>query len=83
MCIEKYSGDPFVGLGGFSKCALKFGFCHLSPWVMPETGDPRHPSSFKPQKTPAPLPHTANLSHGEQKGGGHSEQKHSVGAPPE
>ena len=27
-CIEKYSSDPFVGLGGFSKCALKFGFCH-------------------------------------------------------
>jgi hypothetical protein len=33
---------------------------------MPETGDPRHPSSFKPQKTPAPLPHPANLNHGEQ-----------------
>jgi hypothetical protein len=27
--IEKYSSGPFVGLGGFSKCALKFGFCHL------------------------------------------------------
>jgi hypothetical protein len=27
--IEKYSRGPFVGLGGFSKCALKFGFCHL------------------------------------------------------
>ena len=26
--IEKYSSGPFVGLGGFSKCALKFGFCH-------------------------------------------------------
>ena len=29
--IEKYSSGPFVGLGGFGKCALKFGFCHLSP----------------------------------------------------
>jgi hypothetical protein len=45
---------------------------------MPETGDPRHPSSFKPQKTPAPLPNPANLNHGEQKGGGQSEQKHPV-----
>jgi hypothetical protein len=44
--IEKYSRGPFVGLGGFSKCALKFGFCHLEPWIMPETGDPRHQSSF-------------------------------------
>jgi hypothetical protein len=26
--IEKYSSGPFVGLGGFSNCALKFGFCH-------------------------------------------------------
>src|SRR5271156_3227949 len=26
--IEKYSSGSFVGLGGFGKCALKFGFCH-------------------------------------------------------
>ena len=26
--IEKYSSGSFVRLGGFSKCALKFGFCH-------------------------------------------------------
>jgi hypothetical protein len=50
---------------------------------MPETGDPRHPSSFNPQKTPAPLPHPANLNHVEQKGGGQSEQKHPVSEPPE
>src|SRR6266403_5367956 len=25
---EKYSSGPFVGLSGFSKCALKVGFCH-------------------------------------------------------
>ena len=26
--IQEYSSRSFVGLGGFSKCALKFGFCH-------------------------------------------------------
>src|SRR6202140_4352891 len=26
--IKKYSRGPFAGWGGFSKCALKFGFCH-------------------------------------------------------
>src|SRR5258708_20805152 len=40
-CIEKNSSDPFVGLRGFSKCALTFGFCHLWPWVIPETGGHR------------------------------------------
>ena len=32
----------------------------------------------KRPKKPAPMPHPANLNHGEQKGGGQSEQKHSV-----
>ena len=54
--IEKYSHGSFVGLGGFGKCPLKVGFCHLKPWVMPETGDPRHQSSFKPKKTSAAAP---------------------------
>jgi hypothetical protein len=49
---------------------------------MPETGDPRHPSSFKPQNTPPP-PSPRNLSPGEQKGGDQTEQKRSAGAPPE
>jgi hypothetical protein len=26
--IEKYSSGSFVGLSGFGKCALQFGFCH-------------------------------------------------------
>jgi hypothetical protein len=45
---------------------------------MPETGDPRHPSFlvlFKPQNKPPPPTHAANLSNGEQKGGGQSERK--------
>ena len=29
-CIEKYSRGPFVGLGGFSKCGLKFCLGHLN-----------------------------------------------------
>jgi len=28
-CIEEYSSGSFVGLGGFGKCALKFGLGHL------------------------------------------------------
>jgi hypothetical protein len=45
---------------------------------MPETGDPRHPSSFKPQKNISAAAQPVNLNHGEQKGGGQSEQKHPV-----
>ena len=27
--IQKYSNGSFVGLGGFGKCALRFGLGHL------------------------------------------------------
>jgi hypothetical protein len=29
--IQEYPSGPFVGLGGFGKCALKFGLGHLYP----------------------------------------------------
>jgi hypothetical protein len=67
-CIEKYSSDPFVGLGGFSKCALKFGFVICSLGLCQKMVI-RAPKFFYPQKKPAPLPHPAKLNHGEQKGG--------------
>jgi hypothetical protein len=50
---------------------------------MPETGAPRHLSSLKPQNKPTAAASARNLNHGEQKGGGRSEQKQSVRAPPE
>jgi hypothetical protein len=49
--IQKHSSGFFIGLGGFGKCALK-------PWVMSETGDPRHPSSLETQKNPVGNPPT-------------------------
>jgi hypothetical protein len=47
---------------------------------MPETGAPRHLSSLKPQNKPTAAASARNLSHGEQKPGGRSEQKQS-GSP--
>ena len=44
--IQEYSSRSFVGLGGFGKCAFEALSWSSVALFMPETGDPRHPSSF-------------------------------------
>ena len=56
--IQEYSRGSFVGLGGFGKCALKFGFVIGSPGLCQKPLTPRQPSSFKPQENTAAVPPT-------------------------